>query len=268
MSKIEYFFSSFRDFNQVALGDTIFHKIDPRAKLLVTIIFIGMVLSYHKYEVISLIPFFSYPLIFILGGKIPFKLVFKRALLVSPFVLLIAIFNPFLDRAALYTLNGLEISGGLVSFFSIILRFFLTISSIIILLASTKFETFCFSLQKLKAPSIFVVQLLLMWRYIFVLLEETARMVRAYFLRNFNLKKGIKFRIYIYILGNLLLRSLARAQRIYLAMLSRGFQGKIMIIDDQKFGVREIFYVSGWTLFFVGLRFLNLPYKMGLLFWS
>ena len=68
----------------------------------------------------------------------------------------------------------------------------------------------------------------MLYRYIFVLIEEAIRMLRAYTLRSFLAKK-IRYNIFKQILGNLLLRTIDRAQRIHMAMLSRAFTGDIKI---------------------------------------
>ena len=139
---------------------TAVHQLDPRAKLLTTLVFVVTVVSFDKYEISSLIPFFIYPVVLCAIGNIPPSFLIRKLVVVSPFAILLGIFNPLLDREILIRLAGLEISGGWVSFASILIRFVLTVGVALTLIAVTGFNAVCMALEKLKVPKIFVVQLL------------------------------------------------------------------------------------------------------------
>ena len=126
----------------------------------------------------------------------------------------------------MYILYGVTVSGGWVSFFSIMLKFFLTITSALLLIATTSFPGICHALRKLGVPDIFISQLLFLYRYIFVLVEEAMKVVRARDMRSFG-NKGKGLRAFTGIIGTLFLRTIERAERIYQAMLSRGFSGTL-----------------------------------------
>jgi cobalt/nickel transport system permease protein len=243
-------------------GTTALHQLDPRAKLITTLIFIIMVVSLGKYEISMMIPFVIYPLAMIVSGELPFNYLLKKIILVAPFAVLIGIFNPFMDREVLVQIGSLNISGGWISFFSIMIRFGLTVSAALILISLTGFNTVCMALKKLGVPRPFVIQLLFLYRYIFVLIDETSRMVRARSLRSFA-SGGIHFKVFVSLIGQLLLRTLDRAQRIHLAMCCRGFDGHIRINRPMKFGYNEIRFTLAWSLLFVLFRFYNIPLKMG-----
>jgi cobalt/nickel transport system permease protein len=181
---------------------------------------------------------------------------------VSPFALLIGIFNPLMDRDILITLGGLDITGGWVSFVSILLRFFLTVGAALVLIAATGFNAVCMGLEKLGTPRVFVVQLMFLYRYIFVLVDEAARMVRARSLRSFG-HNGTGLRVFGNMVGQLLLRTMDRAQRIHLAMRCRGFDGQIHLMKRLKIGPREIFFTVGWSALFIVMRFYNFPQLVG-----
>ncbi len=168
-------------------------------------------------------------------------------MIVAPFAIFIGIFNPLLDREILFHLGNIGISGGWVSYLSILMRFTLTVMAALILIALTGFNTVCLALEKLGVPRPFVVQLLFLYRYIFVLTDEAARLVRARSLRVFE-SKGMGFKPFVSMVGHLLLRTLDRAQRIHLAMCCRGFEGHIPILRPMRFGMREVRYVAAWTM--------------------
>ena len=70
-------------------------------------------------------------------------------------------------------------------------------------------------------------------------------------------------RVYGHILGHLLLRSLARAQRVHLAMLCRGFDGEIRLMKSLKLGGREVAFTLSWSAAFVAFRLYNVPQFLG-----
>jgi len=242
-------------------GDSPIHRLDPFVKVLTTLVFIVVVVSFDRYTISRLLPYFLYPAVLIGLGNLPFIYFIKKLLLVSPFVLLIGIFNPFLDRDILFYLGPVAISGGWLSFASILLRFTLTVGVVLLLIATTGFPAICLALNRMGAPRIFTVQLLFLYRYLFVLTEESIRMLRAHSLR--ALGKRMRFATGKDLLGNLLLRTLARAQRIHLAMLARSFTGDIRLLRQFRVGSAEgIFAVSAIVMFIV-LRFYDLPLLIG-----
>jgi len=262
MAKIESALFDIGALDALALRDTTLHRLDPRAKLVTALVFIVTVASFGKYEISSLLPFFIFPAVLIAHGRLPFGLLARKLLLVAPFAFFIGIFNPFLDREILVNIGPLPISGGWVSFCSILLRFALTIGAALILIATTSFPGVCMALEKLGAPRIFAVQLLFLYRYIFVLTDEAVRLVRARALRSFR-KNGSGVKVFGNLVGQLLLRTLERAQRIHLAMLCRGFDGEIRLLRPSKIGKAEISYIVGWSSLFIIMRLYNIPRLLG-----
>jgi cobalt/nickel transport system permease protein len=246
----------------LASQETAIHRLDPRAKLVTTLIFTVAVVSFDKHELSALIPFYLFPMVLILQGKLPPGYLLKKLLLVAPFALLIGMFNPFLDQQPLLQLGPMSISGGWISFLSILLRFVLTVSAALILVATTGFHGVCMALEKMGVPNIFAVQLLFLYRYLFVLIDEALRMVHARSLRVSG-KKGLGLRVYGYLVGSLLFRTMDRAQRIHLAMLSRGFEGEIRMTRPLIFGGRECRFVLGWSALFILMRTIHLPRFLG-----
>ena len=262
MATIDRHFFDIGYMDTLSSQQTAVHQLDPRAKLLTTLVFVVTVVSFDKYEISSLIPFFIYPVVLCAIGNIPPSFLIRKLVVVSPFAILLGIFNPLLDREILIRLAGLEISGGWVSFASILIRFVLTVGVALTLIAVTGFNAVCMALEKLKVPKIFVVQLLFLHRYMFVLVDEAARIFRARSLRSFG-GEGSGIKSFGSIVGQLLLRTIDRAQRIYLAMSCRGFEGHIHVMRQQRIGSREVGFIVGWSLIFILMRFYNLPVLMG-----
>ncbi len=262
MAKIESAFFDIGTLDTLAYQDTAIHRLDPRAKLVTTLIFILTVVSSGKYEVSALLPFFIYPAVLIGLANLPPGYLLKKLIIVAPFAFFIGVINPFLDRQILLQLGPLEISGGWISFTSILLRFALTVSAALILIATTSFAGVCMALERLGAPRVFALQLLFLYRYLFVLVDEALRIVRARALRSFH-GRGMGMRIFGQLIGQLLVRTLDRAQRIHLAMCCRGFNGEIRMLRNLRIGPPEVLFTLGWSAVFILMRLYNLPQLLG-----
>lgn len=265
MSAIESALLNIGALDDLAQRDTAIARLDPRTKVITTLAFVITVVSFGKYQIAAVLPLTVYPIVLLTAGEIPIGSIAKRLMLAAPFVLLIGIFNPLLDREPMVRLGSIAITGGWVSFVSILLRSVLTVGSVLLLIASTGFIPVCLGLEKLHVPQAFVIQLLFLYRYIFVLIDQAARLLRAHSLRSFS-HRHIKVRVFVSLLGHLLIRTLDRAQRVHTAMYCRGFDGRFHITAVLKFHLRDIVYLTGWIAFFILVRLVNLPDALGQLF--
>ena len=111
-------------------------------------------------------------------------------------------------------------------------------------------------------PDILVTLLLLTYRYIGVMLEEVVIMSEAYSLRAPG-QKGIHISAWGSFLGQLLLRSMDRAEGLYHSMLLRGFRGEYYYADVPKCGVSGMVFTVVCCLAFVCARWVNLPALLG-----
>lgn len=264
MGKLETAFLDIGRLDLLAGQDTTVHRLDPSAKVITTLIFAVCVVSFGKYELSALLPFAVYPIWLAGMGRVPFGFIVKKVLAVAPFALLVGVWNPILDKKILFHLGEFGVSGGWVSFASIMARFALTVSTAFILIAVTSFQGLCMGLQRLGMPQVMTVQLLFLYRYLFVLGEEAMSLGRARALRTFK-GRGMGLKVFSQIIGNLLLRTLDRAQRVYQAMLARGFDGEIRVSRPFRFGSAEALFTLGWSVVFLGLRFVNLSKLLGTL---
>jgi cobalt/nickel transport system permease protein len=230
--------------DRLAYLDSPAHRLDPRAKLLATLAFIAAVVSFPKYEVSALAPFVFFPLLLAAAGNVPLRLIARRVAIVSPFAIMIGLFNPLLDRAPGIVVGPVPISAGWLSFASILARFALTMSSVLVLTATTSFPSLCQGLTALRVPRAFVVQLLFLYRYLFLLAEESARLRRARDLRGLG-ARGRTLRVAAAALGVLFTRTLDRAERIYQAMAARGFDGTIRQLRTLRFRGSDALFLAG-----------------------
>ncbi|HMK49314.1 MAG TPA: cobalt ECF transporter T component CbiQ [Thermodesulfovibrionales bacterium] len=227
------------------------HRLDPRIKIIVSLIFILFVVSFPKYEISSLLPFFFYPVFLLTAGNIPLKAIAKKIFFISPFAVFIGIFNPLFDTGTMYTIFGVPVSGGWLSFLSILIKYMLTVSTALLLIAVTSFPGICEGLERLKLPKIFVIQLLFLYRYLFVLLEESLRMMRARDARSFG-NRGKEIRTFVRLISVLLIRSIERAEMIFRAMLARGFRGEIKVLRRHTVNAADVlFLMISFTMFYI-----------------
>lgn len=245
-----------------ACGDTPVHALDPRAKVVTTLAFIVAVVSFGKYSVVEMLPFLLFPVALASDGGVPLRWLATRLLAAAPFALLIGMFNPLLDRAPIATIAGLAISGGWASYASIVMRFLLTTAAALVLIATTSFAGVANALQRLGVPEVFATQLLFLYRYVFVLAEEALSMQRARDLRSFG-RRGRGIRVFGRMLGGLLLRTYARAQRIYAAMLLRGFDGRVRVRRQLRLRPQDVAFVLGWAALFILFRAVDVPTTLG-----
>jgi cobalt/nickel transport system permease protein len=173
----------------LANGTSRIHRLDARAKVLVTLVFIFCVVSNNRYELTALFPFFIFPIVLISLAGLPPLFILKKIALLCPFVLAVGIFNPVFDREIMLQIGSLGVSGGWISFASILTRSALTVGAAFILVGVTGFTSVCQALESMGMPKVFAVQLLFLYRYIFVLAEESGRASRARELRSCG-KKG------------------------------------------------------------------------------
>ena len=229
--------------DDLAKKDTIIHCIHPLVKLITTFLYLICVVSFNKYEISGLIPFVFYPILITSLGEIPLAPILKRVLIAAPFILGVGVINLFYDKTPM-NVAGIIINSGWITFLSLSIKILLTVVVSILLIATTGMENLACALRMIKLPKIFVMQILLTYRYISVLVEEASRMMKAYYLR----APGQK------------------AQRVYEAMKLRGFNGEYNSTASLKIKLSDYLYLTIWCLFFIVARNFNIPILIGNLF--
>ena len=260
MASFEGAVLDFKRLDQLAAGVSPIHRLDARCKVLTTLVFIVSVMSFGKYEVSALAPFFLFPVMLIVVAGLPAGYILKKVALISPFAAAIGMFNPILDHS-LFQIGSFSIGGGWLSFASIIIRAVLTVGAAVILVSATGFPAVCRALERLGMPQAFALQLLFLYRYLIVLAEEGGRAARARELRCFG-SNGGGVASYGSMLGHLLLRTWSRSERIHMAMLARGFTGSFPE-ERTPFRKGDLLFLLGWTLFFITFRLHNGPDMLG-----
>lgn len=220
--------------------------IHPLPKLFITILFILLTVSFGKYELSGLLKMGVYLIVAFVFGDISIKQLLKRMKLLLGLVCLVGIWNPFFDREIVFILGKLTVTGGMISMVTLMVKGVYAVSASYLLMVTTPMEDLCYSLRRIGVPKTFVTILMLVYRYIIVLLKETERMTDAYMLRAPK-QKGLHYKVWGTMIGQLLLRSMDRAQTVYDSMTLRGYNGEFHLRCKKAAGHGDYLYVVGWS---------------------
>lgn len=183
--------------------NSLVHRLSPGVKFICTLIYVFSALFCPlKFLVYILVPFIMFC---ILLSHVPPVIFLKRSLIIIPFVFLVS-FSGRWDA----------VIRGVASFWAVTL-FSLT----------TRFPDVLKALQKMGCPRLIVMIMSFMYRYIFVFSDELMRMKQAKDSRTVKYNRWGEIKISANLIGILFLRAYERAERVYMAMCSRGFNGVI-----------------------------------------
>lgn len=229
-------------------GGSFIHRLDPRTKLLTTFIFIAAVVLTPPGQWTAFALFLAVVVVWLALSRVPLGYVLKRSLLIIPFVLLIAAFVPFFKEgevAGSANIWGWQVSvtsSGLILMGSILAKSWVSILSLIILTATTSLPDMLKGLEQLKMPKVMVMLLSFMYRYIFVLTDEVMRLKQARDSRNFGGRRLWQMKTVGNMIGILFIRSYERGERVYAAMVARGFDGHSRTIKRLNFHTADAYF--------------------------
>jgi len=262
MNKMQKALAELAEMDELAAMRSPVHRLHPGAKLITTIVYIMITLSFGKYDLPGLVPMVLWPaMMFSLSG-VRVRTCFYKLRIVLPLVMAVGLFNPFFDRQTVLTIGNIAISGGVISMITLMLKGVFSLMASFLLMATTKIDSLCAALRKLHVPAMLVSLLQLTYRYVGVMTEELAVMTDAYHLRAPG-QKGIHISAWGSFLGQLLLRSMDRAQELYSSMMLRGYHEHFHYADIDRFRGRDALYMLISVTFFVLLRYGNISQLVG-----
>ncbi len=265
MDQISNAQSELLEMDTLAAGDSPVHRLHPLCKLLVTVLYIAVVMSFPKYYITGLAVMLLYPVLMFQAAGISVRLCFYRLRIVLPLVCAVGIANPFLDHTPLLRLGSMMITGGMISMVTLMLKGIFALMASFLLIATTPIDTLCAALRKLRVPSVLVTLLLLTYRYIGVMLHEVSVMTVAYKLRAPG-QKGIHISAWGSFLGQLLLRSMDRAEELYNSMRLRGFRGEFHYAESPRCRICDVVFAVCCCVALLVARMFDLAALLGNLF--
>jgi len=230
------------------------HRLDPRVKILLAFFGILIIVSEPPAK---LPPFAFYGVLLaalLLLSRLPIGFVLTRYLILSPFILLAAIFYPFSlylsgeTQAIFLQHDALKVAG------SIFLKASFSIVLLLWLISTEKFHTLLLGFRKLRMPRLVGVISALMYSYIFVLWDETLKTTRARQSRTPGKLRNKKLNVYSNQLAMIFLRSWERSKIIHHSMLSRGFSGEFPGMKNLKLQNSDVLFLTGFLLLFLLIR--------------
>ena len=227
-------------------GPSLLHRLDARVKILG---FVGLIVVVVSTPARAVWAFALYAAIlaFLVGlSRLPVISLLRRCLVVVPFVLVVAIFLPFFHRAAGggYGLGSAHVSSeGLLLLWNVAAKAILGVLGAVILGATTTFPDMAQGLSRLRVPHIFVLVVSFMYRYSFLFVDELRRMQRAMASRNYRARWLANVPVLGRMLGALFLRSYQRGERVYLAMISRGYEGRLDLSGGRRLGATDLVFL-------------------------
>lgn len=262
MSTITDSMNTINSLEEMAEGNTIIHHLHPMVKLITTILYLVLVISFDPYNITGLMVFVFYPVILMALAEIPYKPLLKRLLVALPFSFFAGLSNIIFDQKTAMMIGSIPISYGVISFTTIIVKTVFTVMAVLILIATTSLSQISYQLLAIKVPKIIVEQIMLTYRYISVLLEQVSNMYTAYILRAPD-AKGIKMKDMGIFVGQLLLKSFDRAENIYYAMKCRGYDGNYLYAKPNKTNKIDWIYLLMVGIVLLLMRFFNLSQMIG-----
>ena len=242
---------------QLSGGNTCVHQLHPMVKLLSTLFFIFAVVSFGRYDFERLIPYIFYPTLLMVLSETPYTMLLKRFLIAFPFCLFAGITNILFDRQTAFVINNITVSYGIISFFTILFRAYLCVMAVLVLVSITPLAEITKTMRRLRVPYIFVTMFEMVYRYIGLIFDEVYSMYIAYSLRSTN-KKGINIGDMGNFVGQLLLRSFDRADRVYNAMKCRGYAFCKLPENKRKMEIKDIVFLVIVCSLCVVFRFIDL----------
>lgn len=236
------------------------HRLEPRVKVILTLLVILSNVLLPDGAWLALTAMWAVLLLIAGLSRINLSYLMTRSVIVLPFALAAvttAFSTPGETLFVLPYTRAAVTCQGLIRFGSIMVRSWLSVQTAILLSATTPFPDLIHALRHLKIPTILVSTISFMYRYLFVLVDEARRLIRARSARSAQLpgrKSGISLSRNVKIggsmVGQLFLRSIERSERIYQAMQDRGYRGHLLTLNPHVMKRRD------WVVLGLGLLLL------------
>lgn len=254
MNNVKNAIKDMHKLDELVERNTFLSEIHPVVKLIVTLCYIILLVSFPKYNLTGVLGMILYLVFAMELGEISVKLVIKQLKILFGILFLVGISNPFFDRTVITHWGSIAVTGGMISCVTLYLKGIFALIASYILIASTGMEQICYALQILRMPKILTTVIMLIYRYVLLFLKEVDRISLAHSMRAPK-QKGIGFRAWGSLAGAMLLRSVDRSEQVYESMTLRGFRGTFHLKGKEKIQMkRSIVYFLVMTGIIIAFR--------------
>ena len=238
------------------LGSPI-HRLDPRAKLAglagITVVAVSTPLRAWPAFVACAVALAAIAAVARVGPRV----VWSRARVIVPLVVFVAAFVPFVRGGPAVEVGPLSLSeAGLATFAQVTVKATIGAVSAILLGATTSVPDVLHALERLRVPRLLVVIAAFMYRYVFVIADEARRMRSALAARAYRPRHLGQVATLGRMVTALFLRSYERGERVYLAMLARGYAGTMPRLAVLAFRRADVAFLAALALTLLPLRVL------------
>lgn len=251
-------------------GSSPIHRLDARIKILGALLFILAVTLLPVGAWFSLAVFWLATLFIAHRSGLGLTYALKRSFVALPFALAaitlpLTVPGPVLGQLGPFTFSV----PGTLRFFTVVAKSWVAVQMAVLLTVTTPFPDLLWAMRELHIPKPLISIVSFMYRYMFVLADESLRLRRAREARaavGAGGKSGGSLlwrgKVAGGMVGNLALRAFERSERIYNAMLARGFKGELLTLRAPQLTEVDRFVLVGWVTFLalvtlIGFVFTN-----------
>ncbi len=239
-------------------GASLVHRLDARLKLLATLAFVLVATgspprAWPAFVVLGLLALGA-----VAAARIPLGVALRRSAVALPFAGMVALSLPFTRGGQVlwsWPPLGLAVTDeGLILFGAVLAKAWLSVLLAGLLISTTPFTQVIRAARSLRLPAILASTISFMYRYLFVLVDEAGRLMTARAARSVGPGRTVWWRARVLggMIGSLFIRSYERSERIYAAMLARGFAGELRSLTVLRWARRDTWVGMLWAALLVG----------------
>jgi cobalt/nickel transport system permease protein len=231
------------------------HRLDPRAKIagFAGITVVGVSTPPRYWPVLAVC---ALALIAIAAtARVGPGVIWSRARIVLPLVLFVAAFVPFVRGGPTVDVGPLALSrDGLTTFAAVSSKALIGTVSAVLLAATTSFPDVLHGLERMRAPRLLTLIAGFMYRYLFVIGGEARRMRIALAARGYRPRHALQAGAIGRVATALFLRTFERGERVYVAMLARGYAGATPRLRALAFARTDVLFLTALAAALLPLR--------------
>lgn len=230
-------------------GSSLIHQLDPRLKIVISFFTAFLIALSEQLTVLYYFLFLAVLLVII--TKIEFKFLFKKLLMINFFIIIIWLFIPatFPGRELFRIWNFSFSEEGIKYALKITLRSNAIMLFIISFLTTNTISELIHALYRLKVPRKLIYLFAFVYRYLDIIKKEYNHLQQAVLLRAFKPKTNLhSYKTYAYLIAMLLIRSYERSEKVYEALICRGFKGKFVFFDEFEMTKLDLWFSLGFLV--------------------
>ena len=212
-------------------GDSVVHRLPAHAKLVGLVVFVLLVVALPRGAHGHRLAMLGVALTVVVATRVPWRHVLPRLVVETPFVVF-ALVLPFVAVGPTMQVGPVTVSrDGVEAGIALLLTATTSVLMAVAFATTTPSRDLVRGLQELRVPDRLVQILAFMVRYLGVVGSQAQRMKVARESRAFAPRSVRSWPVIASSAGALFIRSYERGERVHLAMLSRGYTGRLPVTD-------------------------------------